>query len=82
MKGMLFLINMRKTSKTMIAQFNHLYIKERMIDFFRNIFIVKKILSDKSIIHYFEWGNKKYDVITHKQYKCFEVYFKNYIPKF
>jgi Kelch motif/Galactose oxidase, central domain len=54
-----------KNQKTMIAEFNHFDIKERIIDFFQNIFIVKKKLTDKRIIHYFEWGNKNihfYDV--------------------
>lgn len=58
-----------KNQKTMIAEFNHFDIKERIIDFFQNIFIVKKKLTDKRIIHYFEWGNKNihfYDVATHK----------------
>ena len=73
-----------KNQKTMIAEFNHFDIKERIIDFFQNIFIVKKKLTDKRIIHYFEWGNKNihfYDVTTHKQSK-YLVDFKNYIPKF
>ena len=58
-----------KNQKTMIAEFNHFDIKERIIDFFQNIFIVKKKLTDKRIIHYFEWGNKNihfYDVISNK----------------
>lgn len=42
----------------MIAEFNHFDIKERIIDFFQNIFIVKKKLTDKRIIHYFEWVTK------------------------
>ena len=73
-----------KNQKTMIAEFNHFDIKERIIDFFQNVFIVKKKLTDKRIIHYFEWGNKNihfYDVTTHKQSK-YLVDFKNYIPKF
>jgi hypothetical protein len=58
-----------KNQKTMIAEFNHFDINERVVDFFQNLFIVKKKLTDKRIIHYFEWGNKNihfYDVITHK----------------
>ena len=58
-----------KNQKTMIAEFNHFDIKQRIIDFFQNIFIVKKKLTDKRIIHYFEWGNKNihfYDVQSHK----------------
>ena len=54
-----------KNQKTMIAEFNYFDIKERIVDFFQNIFIVKKKLTDKRIIHYFEWGNKNihfYDV--------------------
>ena len=61
-----------KNQKTMIAEFNHFDINERIIDFFQNLFIVKKKLTDKRIIHYFEWGNKNihfYDVISHKQSK-------------
>jgi hypothetical protein len=53
----------------MIAEFNHFDIKERILDFFQNIFILKKKLTDKRIIHYFEWGNKNihfYDVHTRK----------------
>jgi hypothetical protein len=73
-----------KNQKTMIAEFNHFDINERIIDFFQNLFIVKKKLTDKRIIHYFEWGNKNihfYDVITHKQSK-YLVDFENNIPKF
>jgi hypothetical protein len=58
-----------KNQKTMIAEFNHFDIKERILDFFQNIFILKKKLTDKRIIHYFEWGNKNihfYDVHTRK----------------
>ena len=61
-----------KNQKTMIAEFNHFDIKERILDFFQNIFILKKKLTDKRIIHYFEWGNKNihfYDVHTRKQSK-------------
>ena len=61
-----------KNQKTMIAEFNHFDIKERILDFFTNIFILKKKLTDKRIIHYFEWGNKNihfYDVHTRKQSK-------------
>ena len=68
----------------MIAEFNHFDIKERVIDFFQNIFILKKKLTDKRIIHYFEWGNKNihfYDVVSRKQSK-YLVDFINYIPKF
>jgi hypothetical protein len=73
-----------KNQKTMIAEFNHFDINERIVDFFQNLFIVKKKLTDKRIIHYFEWGNKNihfYDVITHKQSK-YLVDFENNIPKF
>lgn len=69
----------------MIAEFNHFDIKERIIDFFQNIFIVKKKLTDKRIIHYFEWGNKNihfYDVTTHKQSKYlvdFKTIFLNFV---
>ena len=73
-----------KNQKTMIAEFNHFDINERIIEFFQNLFIVKKKLTDKRIIHYFEWGNKNihfYDVISHKQSK-YLVDFENNIPKF
>ena len=68
----------------MIAEFNHFDINERIVEFFQNLFIVKKKLTDKRIIHYFEWGNKNihfYDVISHKQSK-YLVDFENNIPKF
>ena len=71
-----------KNQKTMIAEFNHFDIKERILDFFQNIFILKKKLTDKRIIHYFEWGNKNihfYDVHTRKQSK-YLVDFQSYIP--
>lgn len=58
-----------KNQKTMIAEFTHFDINERINEFFANIFIVKKKLTDKRIIHYFEWGNKNihfYDVVTFK----------------
>lgn len=73
-----------KNQKTMIAEFNHFDVKERIVDFFQNIFILKKKLTDKRVIHYFEWGNKNihfYDVSTHKQSK-YLVDFQNCIPKF
>jgi hypothetical protein len=73
-----------KNQKTMIAEFNHIDIKERIVEFFQSLFIVKKKLTDRKIIHYFEWGNKNihfYDVINHKQTK-YLVDFTNYIPKF
>lgn len=68
----------------MIAEFNHFDINERITDFFQNIFIVKKKLTDKRIIHYFEWGNKNihfYDVVSFKQSK-YLVDFESNIPKF
>lgn len=73
-----------KYQKTLIAEFNHIDIKERIIEYFQNLFIVKRKLTDRKIIHYFEWGNKNihfYDVVNHKQTKCL-VDFSNYIPKF
>lgn len=73
-----------KNQKTMIAEFNHFDINERIVEFFQNIFIVKKKLTDKRIIHYFEWGNKNihfYDVVTFKQSK-YLVDFESNIPKF
>lgn len=73
-----------KNQKTMIAEYNHIDIEEHIIEFFQNLFIVKKKLTDKRIIHYFEWGNKNihfYDVINRKQTK-YLVDFDKYIPKF
>lgn len=73
-----------KTQKTLIAEYNHIDIDEHIIDFFQNLFIVKKKLTDRRIIHYFEWGNKNihfYDVVNHKQTK-YLVDFDKYIPKF
>lgn len=73
-----------KSHKTMIAEFNHMDLTERIIDFFQSVFIIKKKLTDRRIIHYFEWGNKNihfYDVVNHKQTK-YLVDFDNYIPKF
>ena len=61
--------NKLKSNKTMIAEYNHLDIEEHIIEFFQNLFIVKKKLIDKRIIHYFEWGNKNihfYDVVNRK----------------
>lgn len=68
----------------MIAEYNHIDIDEHIIEFFQSLFIVKKKLTDRRIIHYFEWGNKNihfYDVVNHKQTK-YLVDFDKYIPKF
>ena len=73
-----------KNSKTLIAEYNHIDIDEHVIEFFQSLFIVKKKLTDRRIIHYFEWGNKNihfYDVVNHKQTK-YLVDFDKYIPKF
>ena len=73
-----------KTQKTLIAEYNHIDIDEHIIEFFQSLFIVKKKLTDRRIIHYFEWGNKNihfYDVVNHKQTK-YLVDFDKYIPKF
>jgi hypothetical protein len=78
------LISQTKTFKTMIAEYNHIDIDEHIIEFFQSLFIVKKKLTDRRIIHYFEWGNKNihfYDVVNHKQTK-YLVDFDKYIPKF
>lgn len=73
-----------QTQKTLIAEYNHIDIDEHIIEFFQSLFIVKKKLTDRRIIHYFEWGNKNihfYDVVNHKQTK-YLVDFDKYIPKF
>mmetsp|Transcript_30778 Transcript_30778/g.30301 ORF Transcript_30778/g.30301 Transcript_30778/m.30301 type:complete len:245 (-) Transcript_30778:291-1025(-) len=73
-----------KIQKTLIAEYNHIDIDEHIIEFFQSLFIVKKKLTDRRIIHYFEWGNKNihfYDVVNHKQTK-YLVDFDKYIPKF
>jgi hypothetical protein len=73
-----------KSQKTLIAEYNHIDIDEHIIEFFQSLFIVKKKLTDRRIIHYFEWGNKNihfYDVVNHKQTK-YLVDFDKYIPKF
>ena len=70
--------------KSMIAEFNHIDIEEHIAEFFNQIFIIKKKLTDHRIIHYFEWGNKNihfYDVVNRKQTK-YLVDFDKYIPKF
>ena len=73
-----------KSQKTLIAEYNHIDIDEHIIEFFQSLFIVKNKLTDRRIIHYFEWGNKNihfYDVVNHKQTK-YLVDFDKYIPKF
>lgn len=70
--------------KTLIAEYNHIDIDDHIIEFFQSMFFVKKKLTDRRIIHYFEWGNKNihfYDVVNHKQTK-YLVDFDKYIPKF
>lgn len=76
--------NLKNQKSTMIAEFSHIDIEEHIIEFFQSLFIVKKKLTDRRIIHYFEWGNKNihfYDVVNWKQTK-YLVDFDKYIPKF
>jgi hypothetical protein len=76
--------NLKNQKATMIAEFSHIDIEEHIVEFFQSLFVVKKKLTDRRIIHYFEWGNKNihfYDVVNWKQTK-YLVDFDKYIPKF
>jgi hypothetical protein len=56
--GLLFknMTNNLKAQKMLIAEYDHIDIDEHIIEFFQSLFIVKKKLTDRRIIHYFEWG--------------------------